>query len=468
MNNIVRHLKHHSRSLPCIRSQIHRSKTNCDSQIVLRTQRWLSIEITKTESSKQSTPSTCGSTATESKLKKTNQQHVEEELMTLNSHVKQHYQHANFTEALNVSNEVLEKSMDLFGQNHPAIASAYNNIGLMKKMMGDFEEARKNYHKALNIYQDIVGKDHASYAAALSNLGSLDRAQSVTDENLSSLERMQLNESAIEYFEESWKIRKAELGNEHPQTIMSQSNLGGAIAAQVLQGELYRQKQPRKESENNDNHLQMDKMSKFSKQKWDLAEQNLRAALQTAVKNPTGQQIQISNDNLNSSLPPRRDNTLSRKEKQKASKLRRKLEKQASQEKIDDDKSVGSRFGMGNTSIRTLTAAAAAQNLAVFLKSRADLISYATQNSKDANFKDHSVNSGDLYAEAKNLYLGALHVRTKLRGEHHPDTISTKFSLAELIDAIGDEAGANELRQELLDAYEVEERDMNSVPSEKI
>jgi hypothetical protein len=98
----------------------------------------------------------------------------------------------------------------------------------------------------------------------LSNLGSLARAQSVTDENLSSLERLQLNESAVEYFEESWKIRKAELGNEHPQTIMSQSNLGGAIAAQVLQGEIFRQKQS-KESKNDDNHLQMYQMSKFSK-----------------------------------------------------------------------------------------------------------------------------------------------------------------------------------------------------------
>jgi tetratricopeptide (TPR) repeat protein len=456
MMNVLRHLKHHSKLIQYVR----------DTQVVLRTQRWLSTEITKTESTKQSTSSTCETATNEVRLQKTKQQEAEEELMALNSHVKQHYQHANFTDALNVSNEVLEKSTDLFGPNHPAIASAYNNIGLMHKMMGDFEEARKSYHKALNIYQDIVGKDHASYAAALSNLGSLARAQSVTDENLSSLERLQLNESAVEYFEESWKIRKAELGNEHPQTIMSQSNLGGAIAAQVLQGEIFRQKQS-KESKNDDNHLQMYQMSKFSKQKCDLAEQNLRTALQTAVKNPTGQQIQISNDAQSSDLPPRRDNTLSRKEKQKASKLRRKLEKQAQQEKNEKDQIVGSRFGMGNTSIRTLTAAAAAQNLAVFLKSRADLISYSTKNSKYKNLGDHSVNSGDMYAEAKNLYLGALHVRTKLRGKHHPDTIATKFSLAELIDAIGDETGANELRQELLDTYEVEERDMNSVPSEK-
>jgi tetratricopeptide (TPR) repeat protein len=460
MMHAVRHWMHHARSLQRIGSQFSRSQSKYGTQTVEhRTQRWFTIEITKTESSKDTTSSSCGSAPSESKLKKTNQQQAEEELMTLNSHVKQHYQHANFTEALNVSNEVLTKSMDLFGKNHPAIASAYNNIGLMQKMMGDFEEARTNYHKALNIYQDIVGKDHASYAAALSNLGSLDRAQSMTDENLSSLERLQLNESAVEYFEESWKIRKAELGNEHPQTIMSQSNLGGAIAAQVLQGELFRQRQSKTESEGNDKHVNMGTMSRFTKEKWDLAEQNLRMALQTAV--------QISNDNKNSVLPPRRDNSLSRKEKQKASKLRKKLEKQASQEmNDDDDTSIVSRFGMGNTSIQTLTAAAAAQNLAVFLKSRADLLSNSTQLSKDANLGDDSANSEDMYVEAKNLYLGALHVRTKLRGKHHPDTISTKFSLAELIGAIGDEAGANELRQELLDTYEVEERDMNNGRSE--
>ena len=50
-----------------------------------------------------------------------------------------------------------------------------------------------------------------------------------------------------------------------------------------------------------------------------------------------------------------------------------------------------------------------------------------------------------------------MRVRTALKGDIHPDTVATKFSLAELIDALGDEEGANVLRQQLLDAYQVEE-----------
>ena len=62
-----------------------------------------------------------------------------------------------------------------------------------------------------------------------------------------------------------------------------------------------------------------------------------------------------------------------------------------------------------------------------------------------------------MYAEAHSLYQGALHVRTELLSISHPDTISTKFSLAELlVAAYNDQEGANRLRQEILDTYSVE------------
>jgi len=46
-----------------------------------------------------------------------------------------------------------------------------------------------------------------------------------------------------------------------------------------------------------------------------------------------------------------------------------------------------------------------------------------------------------------------------MNGEYHPDTIASKFSLAELIDLLGDEVGAQVLRQEIMDVYEIELRD---------
>jgi hypothetical protein len=103
-------------------------------------------------------------------------------------------------------------------------------------------------------------------------------------------------------------------------------------------------------------------------------------------------------------------------------------------------------------SIQTISAAAAAQNLAVFLKTQADFHRNATRK----------VDGMEAYAEAKNLYLGSLRVRKVLLGESHPDTIATKFSLAELMDsALGDTEGAKILREEILNAYEVSESEKN-------
>lgn len=394
-------------------------------------------------------------------LKKNDQQIAEEELHMLQSHVRQHFQHANYTDALSTAQEVLQKTTSLFGRKHPATASAYNNIGLMHKMMGDFDLSRENYHSALLIYEEIVGKDHASYAATLNNLGNLDRYQSTIDENLTSLQRMQFNDSAVEYFEEAWKIRKAELGEEHVHTVTSRSNLGGALAAQVLQSEVFRQKRIQEESKKvlkNDKCEYEDKqgdakdlawtVSKYTKQKWEIAEEHLRAAFRTAVNNPRGEQVSVSSESSDSSsMLKRRDKTLSKKEKQKVAKLRKRQEKcntSTAENTVNDD------LGPGDISICTLSSAAAAQNLAVFLKSRADLM-------LKSNDVDPSLDSDDMYAEAKSLYLGAFRVRFTVKGPNHPDTVATKFSLAELLDVIGDEAGANRLRQELLDSYEIEE-----------
>jgi len=412
----------------------------------------MKVEVTKTSLEVKDSPSSDSASEEISesgpKLKKNEQQKAEEELYMLQAHVKEHFQHSNYTEALATSEEILQKATDLFGKIHPATASAYNNIGLMNKMMGEYGLSRENYHAALSNYESIVGKDHASYAAALNNLGNLDRSQSMTDEDLSSLQRMQLNDSAIEYFQDAWKIRKAELGEEHVYTVNSRSNLGGALAAQVLQGELLRQKKLKegKDKESGDGKDAAWAVSQYTKEKWVIVEEHLRAAYRTAVNNPRGEKVVVPALAQDSSAK-RRDNTMSKKEKQKASKLRKRQEKQNKTSSNDKN-----GLGPGNISICTLSSAAAGQNLAVFLKSKADLIAHSI----DA---DPSLDSDDMYAEAKNLYLGALRVRIELKGEYHPDTVATKFSLAELIEAVGDEAGANVLRQELLDAYQVEEHD---------
>lgn len=83
--------------------------------------------------------------------------------------------------------------------------------------------------------------------------------------------------------------------------------------------------------------------------------------------------------------------------------------------------------------ITTLSAASAAQNLAVVLKTRATLSSPTNES---------------LLEEAKKLY-----EQTALLHDAHPNAVATKYSLAELYTVIGDEDTANELRREIMNSY---------------
>ena len=201
------------------------------------------------DSSSSTSPSVSSSTP---KLSKSHDQITEEEILSLQSELRTHHRHAAYATALATANELLDRCTSHFGRMHPATASAYNNIGLMNKLLGNYVESKEAFHESLKIYDEVCGKDHSSYAAPLSNLGMLERsrvleseaeegeddndasAQQNKDENnvdlealrdnnntpeqktkLSALERMQLNESAIEYFEEAYRIRLSELGSNH-------------------------------------------------------------------------------------------------------------------------------------------------------------------------------------------------------------------------------------------------------------
>lgn len=300
--------------------------------------------------------------------------------MQIQQEIRIHHKHGNYKDALIASEKLLEEAQELFGKDHPATASAFNNVGLMHKMMGDWDSSRKNYHESLRVYGRVVGKDHASYAAALHNIGALNKSQVHVDETLTGIQRLQLNEEALEYLLDAWRIRQVELGDEHAHTIASRSNYGATLAAQVIQSTSKSKK----------------KMSRLTQQRWEAAEDHLRQALKTAIDNPRGDTI-----------ADRKDST-----------------------------------------IATLSAAAAAQNLAVFLKAR------GTEIVDDETSK---VVDDDAIAEAKQLYEQTLKVRLELLNETHHDVVATKFSLAELIATLGDEAGADALREEIMETYGVKE-----------
>jgi len=155
-------------------------------------------------------------------------------LAALQSTITEHYQRGEFGSALQVSKDLMRQTEQHFGKEHPATASAYNNVGLMHKLLGDFVEARSHYNVAMRVYANVVGRDHASYAMTLHNLGSLNKSQIHFDTTLKATERLSLVENALEYLEEALEVRSAELGPEHPHTVATKSAIGSTLAAQVL------------------------------------------------------------------------------------------------------------------------------------------------------------------------------------------------------------------------------------------
>ena len=373
---------------------------------------------------------------------------VELKLAKLQTSISQHYQQGDYVKALQLSTELFQQTQKHFcgsgsgrpQQEHPAVASALNNIGLMHKQLGDFIESRRHYNAALRIYAKVVGRDHASYAMTLHNLASLNKAQVHFDTSLKATDRLSLVEKALEYFEEALAIRRAELGPDHPLTIATQSSLGTTLADQVVhqhrQVEMVKngQQSPQQQQLLPKRYMASLHPESVTQQGWDAAEYHLRQALQMAIDKPRGKSILHGNHNNNN--PKSRTN--SKKAKKKTS--------SHGSSSNDDKDSTSTVEGASGGGVHTLSAASAAQNLAIFLKSRA-----MTQDPYHM----------DRMEEARLLYQQVLNVRSQLlpNPHQHPDVVATKFSLAELLHVLGDEEAANAIRQEILDDYDpVEER----------
>ncbi|KAL3779205.1 hypothetical protein HJC23_006019 [Cyclotella cryptica] len=544
------------------------------------------IEVTVTSSNAASDDARSvddvGSGGRPGSLAKSADQVAEERILSLQATLRSHHRSASFSSALDISQELLALALSHFGKLHPATASAYNNVGLMHKCLGNYHDAKEAYEQALQIYGQVCGKDHGSYAAALSNLGMLERgrvleqldddedsahtesslmeAQNHTDERrdyntdngaassqktkLSSLERLQLNELAIEYFDEAYRIRLAELGSTHPHTIASRSQLGSAMAYSVIMerrnklssaagkgGLIEKELRTMKHQYAVTNEAEMENYiplavaraasksmetsSKLTRRRWEAAEEHLRGALTTAVEDPRGESVNpleylpIADDtdagvgavSTGKGLFVK-DRSLSKKDRRKAAKDAKREKRLANANALHSmpgDSSTNIHGNMNKIAIQgvarkvtTLSAATAAQNLAVFLKNYSDWLRLSLlddpskySDSEASHLPQQQQQRGEqlrllskVIQEARHLYEASLHVRTQLLAPHHPDVVATKFSLAELLDApkegllgtylgdgvsvVGGESDgrrANALREEILSAYNVEERD---------
>jgi tetratricopeptide (TPR) repeat protein len=324
----------------------------------------------------------------------------EQELGRLGTNVTDFYKAGDYTRALEAAATLLKDTEAHFGRDHPATAAAYNNTGLMHKLLGDFDASRGQYQTALKIYKTTVGADHASYASILHNLGNLNRSQIHFDDSLRATDRLSLVEAALEYLEQAYRIRKDEMGEEHPHTVASRSSWGTTLATQILHHH--------KMTTSADPAAKRQYISLLpaavAHSGWEAAQEHLQAALQTSIDNPRGPSLQKKN-------------------------VRGKHK----------NKKATAKQAAAAATMQTLSAASAGFALAVFLKTRATTVT---------PYND------EWLQQAYTLYQDVMAVRSQLLPAGHPELYTCKYSLAELLETMGDEEAANALRQEIVDTYD--------------
>ena len=339
-------------------------------------------------------------------------QDKEKEMGRLQNIVMDHHRAGDYRKGLKAAQELFQVTADHFGRDHPATAAAHNNVGLLHKLLGDFIQARASYEAARRIYRrSILGIDHQSYATTLHNLGNLNRHQIHLDEQLSATDRLQLVQDAADYLQQAHAIRLAELGPQHPQTVASRSAWGATLSVQILhQHKLTESSSTTAPKDHVERQRRRSYVSvlptHLTEQAWDAALEHLQAALETAVQHPRGTTV-------TKGLEQRAGNS--------------------------DAKPLSDEIVQAAGPLPTLSAAAAAQNLAVFYKTRA-----TTQTPYHEGWM----------REAEKLYKQVLIVQAILLHDKHPDMFATKHSLAELLATLGDEETANALRQEMVDTYD--------------
>jgi len=352
----------------------------------------------------------CGGSIVKEKSK---DQIADEYTLELQNLIRQLHHTAEYEKGLEASLELLRHceghfEHPLLGKAHPVTASAHNNVALMYKCLGQFQEATTHYQQSMEMYRQTLGDDHANTATAMANLANLLRARVNYQEDMNVRQRRELLVEAVKLLEASLTIRTNELGHDHPHTVTGQSNLGATLAAQVLMETQVEPEDP----------LALE----WTLEQHELAERHLRKAFEMSLQNQSKGKTAIT------------------------------------QEKTGG-------------SITTLSAASAAQSLAVYLKITADRLVKATNpmvSHTGSSAAIYSENPMELYEEAQRLYKGALEARKRILGSANPDTLASLSSLAELKTAVGDENGSLALRQEIIKIVEkaqlLEEKKLEEKP----
>jgi tetratricopeptide (TPR) repeat protein len=78
-----------------------------------------------------------------------------------------------FDEALEMYEKALETTVRAVGPLHVDVAKTYNNMAIVERKLGNFQKALELYEKSLEIKIKSLGGDHASVALTEMNIGNV-------------------------------------------------------------------------------------------------------------------------------------------------------------------------------------------------------------------------------------------------------------------------------------------------------
>ncbi len=124
-----------------------------------------------------------------------------------------------YTEAEPLLLKALQLMQHLLGEEHPDVATSYNNLAFLYSSQGRYTEAEPLLLKALQLRQRLLGEEHPDVASSYNNLASLYYSQGrYTEAEPLLLKALQLMQHL--------------LGDEHPDVATSYNNLASLYESQ--------------------------------------------------------------------------------------------------------------------------------------------------------------------------------------------------------------------------------------------
>jgi CHAT domain-containing protein/tetratricopeptide (TPR) repeat protein len=101
---------------------------------------------------------------------------VLQDIASQHQQVVQLYRHGHYREALALALQVCDLARQQLGEEHPEVATALDNLGVLYKTLGNYTAAEPLLLQALAIRASSLGADNPDFVTSLNNLAGLYRA----------------------------------------------------------------------------------------------------------------------------------------------------------------------------------------------------------------------------------------------------------------------------------------------------